>query len=437
MVNRVMERYNSRKLSSQNQSDGEGKAEFRRVKTGILQWKKEWTGCVVIVLALRLFYAAIGVWVVSSGGPIPLHETIYDVARPYLQSDPFSQYFVNPWFGWDTISYLKIAILGYEQDATVAFMPLYPMLIRLLSFPLAGNHLLSALVLSTICAILALILMFELLQKYYPVEVAWGAVLLFISFPTFFFLLAGYTESLFLVFVLSFWLFARERKWLWAGLFAGLATLTRLQGVVLSAVLLWMMLASLVEHPGTDPISQIRQLFGLEKSPARTPWQNPGVGSWLAIFIPPLAAFGYQAWLKSSGLGTIAGALRTYWRLETVPPWTGFLLFLQRLPTRHFNYMDWIDLALLIVVLLAAILGLRRLDLAFSIYIWLTLAVLFTRGTPPHLLASFSRYFLALFPLFILPVLYPRRAFRLGILILFFSFQVLLVTIFLWGSWVA
>jgi hypothetical protein len=99
--------------------------------------------------------------------------------------------------------------------------------------------------------------------------------------------------------------------------------------------------------------------------------------------------------------------------------------------------MDWIDLVLFVVVLIASLMGLRRLDPAFSLYIWLTLAVLLTRGTPPHLLASYSRYFLALFPLFLLPARWRNRYQRLTLLILFFSMQILLVSIFLWGSWVA
>jgi hypothetical protein len=99
--------------------------------------------------------------------------------------------------------------------------------------------------------------------------------------------------------------------------------------------------------------------------------------------------------------------------------------------------MDWIDLILFIVVLIAGLIGLRYLDPAFSLYIWLTMAVLLTRGTPPHLLASYSRYFLAFFPLFLLPAQLPARYQRLGILIIFFAMQILLVGIFLWGSWVA
>ena len=400
-------------------------------------WKKEWTGFVFAVIVLRLIYAGIGWWVVASGGPIPLNETIYGVIKPFLKTDWFSQSFINPWFGWDTISYLGIAILGYRQDASIAFMPLYPGLIRLASPLFAGNHLLAALVLSTLFCIVALILMYELFAAMYPQAIARDSVVLFLTFPTAFFLFAGYTESLFIALVLAFWLLARKRRWWLAALFAGLATLTRLQGVVLSAVLLWMMLTSLIEQPAADSMGQLRQLFVIFRSSRENLLTAIQPAAWLAGLIPPLIAWAYQLWLRLAGYGSIAEALRTYWKLETVPPWTGFFLLLQRLPTARFHYMDWIDLVLFIVVLIASLIALRRLDPAFSLYVWLTIAVLLTRGTPPHLLASYSRYFLALFPLFILPARLPRHYQRLTVIILFFTMQILLVSVFLWGSWVA
>src|SRR5215207_9805672 len=224
-------------------------------------WKKEWTGFVFAVIVLRLIYAGIGWWVVSSGGPIPLNETIYGEIKPYLTTDLFSQYFVNPWFGWDTISYLGIAILGYRQDASIAFMPLYPLLIRFTAPIFGGNYLLAALVLSTLFCIIALILMYELFASLFKQPIARDAVVIFLTFPTAFFLLAGYTESLFMVFVLGFWIMAQKKQWFGAALFAGLATLTRLQGVVLSAVLFWMMLTSLIEQPAATLIGQLRQIL--------------------------------------------------------------------------------------------------------------------------------------------------------------------------------
>ena len=401
------------------------------------RWKKEWNGIVIAVIALRLIYAAIGWWVVSSGGPIPLNETIYGVIKPFLKTDSFSQYFVNPWFGWDTISYLGIAILGYRQDASIAFMPLYPFLIRFTALLFGGNHLLAALVLSTLFCIIALILMYELFAAMYPQTIARDAVVMFLTFPTAFFLLAGYTESLFIALVLMFWILARKRRWFWAAVFAGLATLTRLQGVILSGVLLWIMMTSLIKQPAVGLIGQLRQIFEILRSARERLMKAVHPTAWLAVLIPPLVAAAYQQWLRLAGYGSIADALRTYWKLETVPPWTGFLLFLQRLPTARFHYMDWIDLVLFVVVLIASLIGLRLLDPAFSIYVWLTIAVLLTRGTPPHLLASYSRYFLALFPLFLLPAQLPYRYQKLVVIILFFMMHILLVSIFLWGSWVA
>jgi hypothetical protein len=398
---------------------------FPRMKNVLFRWKKEWTGFVLAVI------------VVSSGGPIPLNETIYGEIKPYLTTDLFSQYFVNPWFGWDTISYLGIAILGYRQDASIAFMPLYPLLIRFTAPMFGGNYLLAALVLSTLFCIIALILMYELFAALFPQSIARDAVVMFLTFPTAFYLLAGYTESLFMVFVLGFWILARKKQWFGAALLAGLATLTRLQGVVLSAVLLWMMLTSQIEQPAATLTGQLRKVLEIFASSREKLVRSVHPLAWLAVLIPPLFAAAYQLWLKLSGYGTIAEALLTYWKLETVPPWTGFILFLQRLPTARYHYMDWIDLMLFIVVLIASLIGLRLLDPAFSLYIWLTIAVLLTRGTPPHLLASYSRYFLALFPLFLLPARLPNQYQRLLILVLSFSLQIFLVSIFLWGSWVA
>ena len=159
--------------------------------------------------------------------------------------------------------------------------------------------------------------------------------------------------------------------------------------------------------------------------------------TWLAALIPVLVSTSYQYWLSWSGYGTTIDAYRKFWHLETVPPWTGILIFLQRLPCRHLIYSDWIDLALTLLIMGAAVAGLRRLSSTFSLYVWLNIAMLWMRWTPHHLLLSYSRYFLALFPFVLLPAMIPERRLSLAIVMFSFIVQIVLVTIFLWGSWVA
>ena len=392
--------------------------------------RKEWGLFAALVLTLRTIYATFGALILRNGGPVPLGETTYALISPYLHSDWFSRWLINPWFQWDTLSYMEISILGYnDHSSSIAYMPLYPMLMRLTA-PLVGhNHLTAALLISTLCTISALILLYELLVDIYDPKLALRAVLAFLVFPTTFFMLAGYTEALFLTLVLGCWLAAHRKRWVWAAVLASLATLTRLQGVVLAPVILWLMLTSTVPNLSQKPFEQIKQVFGNLKS-LRLWWV-------LLAASPILTMLGYQVWLKFSGLGNIPAALGQYWRIETVAPWTGFYLFVQRLFTLEFIYMDWIDLLLLILVLLISIASLRSLPVDFSIYLWLTLAILFMRGTPPHLMASASRYFLALFPVFILPANMELKSLRFFAAAVSLSLQMLLAWVFLLGSWVA
>jgi len=382
-----------------------------------LHWKKEWTQIAAILIILRLVYAGIGAGVLLHGGPAPLNAEIYNILLAYLKQDPFSHWFVNIWFQWDTVSYFNIAMNGYNHEATIASMPLYPLLIHILAPALGGNYLLSALLISTTLSFIFLILLFELLSELYPKEIVLQALLAFVTFPTFFFLLAGYTESLFLTLVLAFWILARKRDWWAAGVFAGLATAARMQGLILAPVIAWMIIVSLVRHPEPSSTSQIQAVFKLLKNSWKTLLSSYRF-AWLAVSFPVIAAGIYQFWQYRAGWGTVAASLQKYWLIKTVMPWEGMILFLQRLFTTKYIYMDWIDLA-------------------FSLYIWLTFAVLFTRGTPPHLLASFSRYFLALFPLCILPAMIHNKYLQAFIFFVFFAMQLLLTQIFLSGSWVA
>lgn len=134
---------------------------------------------------------------------------------------------------FDGIHYLMISQASYSQYEQ-AFFPLYPVLIKVFSPFFANNALLAGIMISNLSFLLGLFL----LNKYLKVlnlgpRTIWVFAFL-LSFPTSFFFTSLYTEGLFfLLFVLSLYLLEKKR-YLWASVFAGLASGTRLMGVFLS-----------------------------------------------------------------------------------------------------------------------------------------------------------------------------------------------------------
>jgi hypothetical protein len=390
-------------------------------------WKKEWTLILILFLFFRLLYSLLGVLEASGADPEPLSSgPVFAAANSLLHPDRFSHLFVNVWERWDTGWYLKIAAFGYSpQDGTFAYMPLYPWLVRGLG-ALTGNYLLAALIISNLAALAVFILLYEVARaEGLTGEQPAFAVLFLGFFPSAFFLFAAYTDSLFLAFALGVWLAARRGKWLLAGLLGGLATLTRLQGAMLTPVLALLWLKETAGFSLLQPATWRRFLAAL-----RAP-------SWLATLLPALAFAGWTLSLRSAGLGSVPATLAEHWGILTVPPWTGVWLFLERLFTNRLYFIDFVDLAVLAGVLVLLVLGLRRVDPALSLFAWLSLAVFFMRGTPPHLLDSFNRYLLALFPAFLVLAKVRSRPLRLALWVVSFGLQTLLLLGFLDWRWIA
>ncbi len=408
-----------------------------------LKWKKDWTLLIILFLALRLIYSAIGLSVALGPSPVPQASGAqYNLTAPLLKQDGISQILVNVWFRWDTGWYLHLAAFGYiPNSGNTTFMPLYSWLIRGLVI-LTGNYLFAALIISN----LAGLAVFFLLYKVANLEgsnsrTSLTVVVFFALFPTAFFLFAAYTESTFLALVLGFWLAARRKAWLLAGLLGGWATLCRIQGVILSGVLAWLWLASLVEvhTTGTTPLGQARKVVGLVTS--RSGWRNIFASLrssvWVGLLLPFLAFAGFSVAMRVLNLSSLTGTLNSFWYIQTVMPWTGLMLFVERLLTTHLILIDYLDLIFLVIMLLLLVIGLRHLDPALTLYSFLTLTVLFMRGTPPTLLMSFSRYLLVLFPAFLLLGKMCSRPLRLGLWTLSFTLQTVMLLGFLEWRFIA
>ena len=390
-------------------------------------WKREWFLCLIIFVVMRLIASFLGYMVASGPEPEPLSSGPINIAsESLLHQDWFSQQYINIWKRWDTDWYLKIAAFGYDPaDGTVSYWPLYPWLIGRLG-ALTGNFLLSALLISNLAVLAVFILLYEVAHvEGLTSEQAGSAVISLAVFPSAFFLFTAYTDALFLAFILSAWLAARRSHWLLAGLMGGFATLTRLQGALLVPVLGLLWLREAAGFHLLKPTTWRKSLTVL---------RDP---SWLATLLPGLAFVGWNIHLNAAGLGNVTEMLAAHWGIHTVPPWIGIWLFFIRLFSTPRVFIDYVDLAALSVILILLTYGLRRLDPILSLYAWLSLALFFMRGTPPHLLDSFSRYMLAVFPAFLVMAEIPSQVVRVSLWIISFLLQIFLLMGFLDWRWVA
>ena len=140
---------------------------------------------------------------------------------------------------WDAQHYLYLSEEGYgRRRMPIAFFPLFPWLIRAGAVMPGVSPLAAALVLTNVCSLAAIVLLFTLLRRRHP-GTEWASLLLLLSFPGALFFQFPFTESLFLLLsVLVFWGFELERYELVAGAAFFLA-LTRPNGLLILAVVGW------------------------------------------------------------------------------------------------------------------------------------------------------------------------------------------------------
>lgn len=148
------------------------------------------------------------------------------------------------WANFDGEHYLSIAIFGYK-GLEQAFFPVYPSLISLFASPFSFDlfssllfSTLGGLFISNLCFLISLIILWDLIRIDFPQKIAYWTILVLLVFPTSFYFVSVYSESIFLLFVLASFYFARKQKWLLAGLLGMIASSTRIFGILLLPALL-------------------------------------------------------------------------------------------------------------------------------------------------------------------------------------------------------
>lgn len=140
------------------------------------------------------------------------------------------------WVHWDATRFLVTAELGYEGPGSFAnsyaFFPFFPLALRALGVigipgPLAG------LLISLVSSWVALTFLFKLAEEEEGRGAGRRAAMYLAVFPTAVFLIAPYSEALFLAGAIPAFYYARRARWHLVGLPAALAMGSRFAGVFL------------------------------------------------------------------------------------------------------------------------------------------------------------------------------------------------------------
>lgn len=145
---------------------------------------------------------------------------------------------------WDSAFFHDIAAAGYGPNLPVvqraAFPPVYPILIKIFSYLFNGNIHLSQYVVANLCFLIWILLMYYFIKTFINKNntIAFSATIIAMVFPYNFFFMAGYSESIFMVFLMLFFITLYKKQYLLAAIFVGLGSTTRFVGIGLLPILL-------------------------------------------------------------------------------------------------------------------------------------------------------------------------------------------------------
>jgi len=150
-------------------------------------------------------------------------------------------HWLNIWDRWDSGVYKAIATSAYSRTADMKmdwwaflshFPPLYPAIISVITF-LGISIPASGILVSFFSAIIVSIMLYKLaLVEFNNQRSAMLTVWFFNFFPTSYFSISLYSESLFILLAVSSFYHLRKENFLYAGLLSGGAILTRSVGIV-------------------------------------------------------------------------------------------------------------------------------------------------------------------------------------------------------------
>jgi len=301
-----------------------------------------------------------------------------DTAYSWLNESHFSK--VQQWnpvplhSRWDSFWYLDIAQNGYifkgsGQLSNIVFFPLYPILMRIVSFFLDGNFILAGWILSMIFLFLALLYFSKIVKEFHKEINPQLPLLFLLIFPTAFFLNTIYAESLFLFLSLASFYYALKKNFVLAGIFGLFSALARITGILLFIPLMW------------EYFQDLKPRHFLNKN-------------FFSIFLVPFGTFIFFIFHYFK-----FGDLFLFLKIESA--WGRTFSF----NASHFSLFShpaivnlFIDILFVIFAIVTTYFVFKKLRVSYGLYMLATLFVALSTGT----FMSIGRYILVLFPIYIL-----------------------------------
>jgi len=394
--------------------DGIGRAAMRATDVVQAAWTRVPTAVTDTLFAVVTVRAA----TISAGF---LANIVFDPAMPRGFTLPFSnEKFVEIFVAWDSGWYWDIATRGYyfrtDGQSSIAFFPLYPMLMRAAAAPFGGSAAatwIAGIAVALVAYLLALVAIHRFTERLFGSREAARRTVLYIAvFPWSLFLARVYAESVFLLTSVLAVSRAYGGRWWQAGLWGALATLTRPNGMLIGIPLA---LLALRDRPDVRVLAS----------------------RWVTLVPIPVALAGFCAYAyRLTGDPFAWLSAQAHWGYSLGHwPWEQLLRLISGVfeygPYGFFFTSDIVPFEVLhgvpaLIFLALTPLVCRRLGAAMGAYVLVSLLVPLSSNT----LEGLGRYASVLFPAFMLAGSMTTQRAHEAIVIVSLVFRTLLICFF-------
>lgn len=298
------------------------------------------------------------------------------------------------WASADSGWYIYTAINGYMStpfvdgpvatQANYAFFPLYPVLMRLLGDVIGGNYLLAGFLISNIALVIGVIFFYRFLATEETPEDTRFILQYVLMFPSAFLYSAVLTEGLFFMLMGMSLYFARKQQWLLASVCGFFLALTRSLGILIIIPVFWEYLTA-------------RQILVFNEVRPRLNLRGVDIRLLTFVLIPAgFLVFMLYIYQLTGDLFAIVN-IQEAWGREQVNPISALV---EIASTRYPMDVFLVGFTVMFIGILAV--SFRQLKFSYWIFGLLMAIVPLLNTTHGALLASVPRYYLVIFPFFII-----------------------------------